>query len=129
MKTIRLYRNPDCEKCARAARLHHFFDWLDRFEDSTKVPPIGGPLSLGEIAVQDLNSGKTLRGVECFRLLCKHIPAYWPFLLFLYLPSFRRYVEREVRGCGGVACELPSSSTKGDAAQQSAPANAAKRRR
>lgn len=106
MKTIRLYRNPDCAKCARLARIHHRFDWLNRFEDSTDVPPTG-PLRIGEIAVQDLASGATLKGVECFKLLCKHIPAYWLNLLLLYLPPFRRYVEREVSGCVDGSCELP----------------------
>jgi len=119
MKTIRLYRNPDCAKCARLARMHHRLDWLNRFEDTTEVPTTG-PLSLGEIAVQDLRSGETLKGVECFRLLSKHIPAYWFNLLLLYLPPFRRYVEREVSGCGGASCELPLVAGQ-NAAQQGAP--------
>jgi hypothetical protein len=106
MKTIRLYRNPGCAKCARLARIHHGLDWLNRFEDTTEVPPTGA-LSLGEIAVQDLASGKTLKGLECFRLLCKHVPAYWPGLLLLHFQPFRRYVEREVGGCGEASCELP----------------------
>jgi hypothetical protein len=104
MKRIRLYRNADCAKCARLARIHHRLDWFNRFEDTTEVPPTG-PLKIGEIAVQDLRSGETLKGVECFKLLSKHIPAYWPNLLLLYLPPFHRYVEREVGGCDGDACE------------------------
>jgi hypothetical protein len=87
------------------ARTHHFFDWLDRFEDSTDVPATG-PLPLGEIAVQELASGQTLRGVDGFRLLCKQIPAYRLFLPLLHFPKFRRYVEREVGGCGESACEV-----------------------
>jgi|SRR5579863_707818 len=106
MKAVRLYRNPECSKCARLARIHHRFDWLNRLEDTTDIPSTG-VLNLGEIAVQDLASGKTLKGVECFRLLCKHIPAYWPCLLLLHLPPFRRYVEREVGGCAGASCDLP----------------------
>jgi len=78
--------------------MHHRFDLLGRFEDSTEISP-AGPLRMGEIAVQDLASGATLKGVECFRLLCRHIPAYWPMLLLLHLPAVRRRVEREVGGC------------------------------
>jgi|SRR5450631_1462115 len=114
MSAIRLYRNPDCAKCARMSRIHHFLDWLNRFEDTTNIPS-SGALGLGEIAVQDLASGQTLRGVECFRLLCKNIPAYWLFLPLLHLPAFRRYIEREVGGCGGASCEVPQSGTGRDA--------------
>lgn len=100
MKVIRLYRHPDCGKCARLATAHHRLDWLDRFEDSTAIPPTG-TLQIGEIAVQHLASGATYKGLECFKLLCQHIPLYWPALLLLHVPPFRRYVEREVAGCGG----------------------------
>ena len=106
MKAIRLYRNADCPQCARLARTHHRFDWLHRFEDSTDVSPLG-PLKIGEIAVQDLASGVTLKGAACFRLLCKNIPAYWPMLPLLHFPPFRRYVEREVGGCDSGSCNLP----------------------
>lgn len=106
MKTIRLYRNPDCARCGRIARFHHRLDWLDRFEDVTDAPSTG-PLSMGEIAVEDLRSGETHRGVDCIRLLCRQIPAYWPLLPLLHLPPVRRYVEREVGGCGGASCESP----------------------
>lgn len=104
MKTIRLYRNADCAKCARLARLHHRLDWLNRFEDTTEIPSTG-PLKIGEIAVQDLVSGQTLKGVDCFRLLCRQIPAYWPLLLLFPLPAFRRYIDREVGGCSRAACD------------------------
>jgi hypothetical protein len=88
--------------------MHHRFDWLDRFEDTTEVPATG-PVQLGEIAVKDLATGETLRGAECFRLLCRNIPAYWPVLLLLHLPAFRRAIEREIGGCEGDACELPGT--------------------
>ncbi len=73
MKAIRLYRHPECERCAGYARMHHRFDWLGHFEDTTETPPTG-QLLVGEIAVQDLRTGATLKGIDCFRLLCKHIP-------------------------------------------------------
>lgn len=106
MKSILLYRNPGCAKCARFARMHHRFDWLNRFEDTTE-DLVTGPLRMGEIAVKDLAAGETLKGAECFRLLCRNIPAYWPVLLLLHLPAFRRSIEREIGGCEGDACELP----------------------
>ena len=113
MKAIRLYRNPDCAKCARYARMHRRFDWLDRLEDSTEIPPTG-PLRLGEIAVQDLTTGRLLKGVECFKLLCRHIPAYRLNLLLLYLPPFRRFVEREVGGCADNSCEAPTPQQRSE---------------
>ena len=108
MAAILLYRNPDCARCARLSRIHRALDWLNRFEDTTSPPPAGA-LGLGEIAVQDLASGQTLQGVEFFRLLCRNIPAYWLFLPLLHLAPFRRYVERQVGGCGGTSCEGPPS--------------------
>lgn len=56
MKAVRLYRHPECERCAGYARMHHRFDWLGRFEDTTQTPPTG-QLLVGEIAVQDLRTG------------------------------------------------------------------------
>jgi len=97
MKEIRLYRNPDCEKCARYARMHRRLDWLNHFEDSTDAPPTG-PLKMGEILVQDLASGEILKGVKCFPLLCKHIPAYWLVLPLTYLPPVSHRLERELSG-------------------------------
>jgi hypothetical protein len=116
LKTIRLYRNPECVRCASLARMHHRFDWLNRFEDTTEIPSTG-PLNIGEIAVQNLASGETLKGVECFKLLCTQIPAYWLLLLLFPLPAFRRYIEREVGGCDGAACEFPNAPGAGVAQQ------------
>ena len=62
MRRVRLYRNPECAQCARMARADRFLEWLDRFDDTTDVPSTGA-LALGEIAVQDLRSGKTLKGI------------------------------------------------------------------
>lgn len=109
MKRIRLYRHPECQRCAGYARMHHRFDWLDRFEDSTEESPTG-PLSLGEIAVQDLSTGVTLKGIDCFRLLCRNLPAYWPVLPFTYLPFVRRRIESDIGGCSAGACNVPSSN-------------------
>jgi hypothetical protein len=105
MATIRLYRHANCAKCARYARPHRRLDWLGRFEDSTGVSPVG-PLRLGEVVVQDLRSGTTLRGVAGFTLLCRQIPAYWPLLPLLRIPALRRRVDRKLHGCAGNACAL-----------------------
>lgn len=105
MASIRLYRHPDCAKCARFARWHRRLDWLGRFEDATGVSPVG-PLRLGEVVVQDLRSGATLRGAAGFALLCRQIPAYWPVLPWLRIPPLRRRIEREWRGCGDADCAV-----------------------
>lgn len=103
MARIRLYRHPDCARCARFARLHRRLDWLNRFEDSTGVSPVG-PLRLGEVVVQDLRNGATLHGVAGFSLLCRQIPAYWPLLPVLRIPATRRRIEREFSGCADDRC-------------------------
>ena len=108
MKAIRLYRNPECKRCAGYARTHHRFDWLGRFEDSTETPPTG-QLLIGEIAVQDLRTGVTLRGINCFRLLCKHIPVYWLVLPFTYIPTVKKLIERDIGGCRDGTCEVPAN--------------------
>jgi hypothetical protein len=103
--TIRLYRHPDCARCARYAQWHRRFDWLGRFEDATGASPAGS-LRLGEVVVQDLRSGVTLRGAAGFTLLCRQIPAYWPLLPLLRIPALRRRVEREFSGCTDSGCTL-----------------------
>ena len=105
MATVRLYRHPDCPRCARYARWHRRLDWLHRFEDSTGTSPVG-PLRLGEVVVQDLRRGATLRGAAAFALLCRQIPAYWPLLPLLRIPALRSRVEREFSGCSGASCAL-----------------------
>ncbi|HEY3520529.1 MAG TPA: hypothetical protein VGK80_05745 [Rhodanobacteraceae bacterium] len=106
MAVIRLYRSPDCGKCARIAHMHHRMDWLHRFEDSTEVSPLG-PLRAGQIVVQDLRSGITRGGAEGFAMLCREIPFYWPILPLLRVPGFRRYIERETGGCEDGGCVMP----------------------
>ena len=93
MAMIRLYRHAGCAKCARYARLHRRLDWLGRFEDSTGVSPVG-PLRMGEVVVQDMRSGETLRAAAGFTLLCRQIPAYWPLLPLLRIPAVSRRIER-----------------------------------
>lgn len=112
METILLYRHPDCQRCAGYARMHHRFDWLGRFKDSTEIPPTG-QLRIGEIAVQDLRTRETLKGIACFRLLCKHIPLYWIVLPFTYVPSVRKWIENDIGGCKDGACDATLRATKG----------------
>jgi hypothetical protein len=106
MKTIRVYRHAQCATCARFARVAHFFDWLNRVDDSTETPR-SGPLRLGEVAVEDLSTGRILKGAEGMDLVWRNIPVYAPFRLLLRIPSFRRYLEKNV---GGSACDTSSVS-------------------
>lgn len=98
MKAITLYRHPACPKCAKIAKLHQLFDWRDRLEVSTATPKTG-PLVLGEIVVEDMQSGRVLHGADAFALLCRNIPLYRPFAALLGIPAFRRYIEKEMSGC------------------------------
>lgn len=107
MKAIRLFRNPNCAKCARIARLHEKFDWRDRLEVSTETPRTG-PLRMGEIVIEDLAAGTISHGAEAFNLLCRHIPLYAPFRLLVGIPVFRRYIDREMSGCADSACDPAS---------------------
>jgi len=105
MRRIRIYRNPGCPKCARYARLHERLDWFGRVEVSTAVPPTG-PLSMGEVVVQEIASGRILQGLEAARRIAREIPAYAPFRLLLRIPALARAADREMRGCSG-SCEIP----------------------
>ncbi len=95
MKTVRVYRHPDCARCARYAARHRRLDWLDRFEDSTE-PPAAGPVRKGRIAIQNLRSGAYFHDAAGFTYLFSQIPAYWPLLLLMWLPPLRRRMEREL---------------------------------
>jgi len=108
MTRIRIYRHPDCQRCARYARVHVSLDWLSRVEVST-APPRTGPLRLGEVVVERLSDGRILHGAEAFREICRQIPAYAPFLLLLRLPAVRAFAEREMTGCSGEACGVPAA--------------------
>lgn len=115
MSDILIYRHPDCAKCARIARTHHAFDLLGRVEDTTETPPTG-PLRMGQIVVEDRASGRIEQGAEAFRLITRAVPFYAPARLLLKLPRFRSYIETEMGGCNGVACDVPPPDTAGDPA-------------
>ncbi len=106
MKRIIVYRNPDCEKCRKFARLHDVFDWFHCVECSTATPR-SGPLAMGEIAVEKLDTGEIIKGVEAVRCISRQIPAYLPFLPLLRIPAIARMVDRDVRGCGDGSCAVP----------------------
>jgi hypothetical protein len=108
MKRIRVYRNKDCAKCEKWARMHKVFDWLNRVEASTEVPPCG-PLEMGEIVVEDLQTGEIFHGVEGIRKIFRQIPVYFILLPLLYIPAMARYVDKEVRGCSGESCRVPQT--------------------
>ena len=111
MKEIRLFRHPDCPKCAKIARLHKMFDWRNRLDISTATPKTGA-LRLGEIVIEELATGTMFRGADAFGLLCRHIPLYAPLSMLLRFGAFRRYVTREMSGCGGASREVePPGST------------------
>jgi hypothetical protein len=105
MKRILIYRHPNCERCARIARLHHAVDWFDRIADSTATPPTGA-LRMGEIVVEDLGSHRIFRGAEALALVYRQAIAYWPLLLLLWIPPLRAWLDREVRGGADGSCQL-----------------------
>jgi len=107
MKTVRVYRNPDCARCAGYARWHERLDWLDRVETSTQMPPGRAPLQLGEVIVGDLRDGSLHEGADGFALLARQVPAYWPLLPLLPIARVRRRIEREMRGACDETCGLP----------------------
>lgn len=105
MKQIKIYHHKDCGKCRTIARVHRFFDWLDRLEISTETAP-SGPLQPGEIEVEDLRSGETCKGVEAVRRIARQIPAYILFRPLLRVPFIARRVDRSVRGCVDGSCAI-----------------------
>jgi hypothetical protein len=106
MKRITLFHHKDCVRCRRIARIHRFFDWLNRIEVSTETPAIG-PLVLGQIAVLDHKTGETLQGIDAVRMVFRNIPAYVPFLPLLRVPAIAQKIDREVRGCADGSCAVP----------------------
>ncbi len=109
MKRITLYRHKNCARCAKFARIHHVLDWLNRVETSTETPSTG-PLRIGEIAVEDHRTGKTMKGVDAVRSICRQIPAYWLLLPLLGIPPIARKIAHEVRGCDDGSCGLAQAS-------------------
>src|SRR5437870_4620358 len=63
MKRIRVYRNPNCARCAKFAKVARFFDWLGRLDHFTEAPKTG-PLRIGEVVVEDLSKGQIFRGAD-----------------------------------------------------------------
>ncbi|HEV2213202.1 MAG TPA: hypothetical protein VGS99_07625 [Gammaproteobacteria bacterium] len=106
MGRIRIYRNPDCAKCARYARLHERLDWLQHIENSTATPT-SGPLAMGEVVVEDLATGELLHGAAALAAICRQIPAYAPVRLLLKIPAVRRAADKEMAGCNDGSCGLP----------------------
>jgi hypothetical protein len=105
MKRIRIYRNPDCAKCARYAHLHRVFDWLGRIKVTTIDPP-SGRLLPGEVVVERLATGEFLHGAEALEEISRQVPMYFPLRLLLKLESVRRYVDKELAGCADGSCSL-----------------------
>jgi hypothetical protein len=114
MKTIRVYRNPDCRKCAGYARVGLMLDWRDRLEASTATPKTG-PLRPGEIVVEELANGKFHCGAAALDLIARQIPLYAPVRLLLRFLSFRRYIDRELSGGGGASCEISAATRRAEA--------------
>ncbi|MBI2515474.1 MAG: hypothetical protein HYV95_01035 [Opitutae bacterium] len=104
MKRIRIYRHPDCAKCARYAKMHRALDWLNRIVTTTGTPP-SGPLRLGQIVVEEVRTGEIHRGAEAFALICRQVPLYWPFLPLLAVPALRRAIAREINAGEDESCQ------------------------
>ena len=109
MKAIRLFYNKDCDKCRRISSIHRKFDWFNRIDVSTDVPRTG-PLRLGEIAVEEIATGRVFKGVEAVRQICEQVPLYRPLKLLLALPFVAQRVDRELQGCEGGSCTAPAPS-------------------
>ena len=108
MKTVRVYRNPDCRKCATWARWHARLDWFDRVETSTDTPQGHAPLRIGEVVVEDLRDWTLHDGAEALALLAREVPAYRPLLALLSIRFIRRAADRGMRGTGDASCGLPT---------------------
>jgi hypothetical protein len=106
MKTIRIYRHLDCERCAKMAATHHKLDWLDRVDDTTEPPPGRWPVEKGEILVQNLRNGAVLEGIDAVRAIARQVPLYWAALPLLRIPWLARWADLDARGCSGNACAV-----------------------
>jgi hypothetical protein len=113
MKAIRVYRNPNCQRCAKFARLGHALDWRDRLETSTATPKTG-LLRPGEIVVEELATGSFQRGAAALDLIARQIPLYAPIRFLLLFSFFRRYIERELSGCDSASCGIPAPSRRAE---------------
>jgi hypothetical protein len=84
-------------------------DWRDRMETSTATPKTGA-LRPGEIVVEELANGNLHRGAAALDFFARQIPLYAPVRLLLRFSSFRSRIDRELSGCGGTSCELPTAT-------------------
>ena len=97
MKHIRVYHHRDCELCAKKAALLKFLDWMGRTESSTGEPK-SGPLRMGQVVVEDIQSGELAFGAKAFDCICRHVPLYAPLRLLLVVPFFHRAIENDMNG-------------------------------
>jgi hypothetical protein len=102
----RIYRHPECARCARYARTHLRLDWRHLLEESTATPP-SGALRMGEVVVQELATGAMFHGAEAMERIARAVPLYAPLRLLLKVPAVRRRVDAELGGCDGDGCSLP----------------------
>lgn len=100
MTRIRIYCNPDSADCLRRTRKYLLFDWLHRLVVSTSTPP-GGPLAVGEVVVQDLDTGKLARGAAALDCIFRHVPLYMPMRLLLRIPPIWRKADKTMVGRDG----------------------------
>ena len=105
MKTLRFYIHPECERCRRLSKIHHRFDWLDRFEHTTAVPKTG-ELKLGQVVAQDVATGEFFQGHKAIQALCRTIPLYRIFLPLFWLKPVRDKLDLQLTGCVDGQCEL-----------------------
>lgn len=99
MTRIRIYCSPGSPECLSRARKYLLFDWLHRVVVSTASPP-GGPLAAGETVVQDLDSGKLLRGADALDCIWRHVPLYLPMRLLLRIPAIWHKADQAMTGSG-----------------------------
>ena len=92
---IRIYRNPDCVRCARISAVLKRLNWLRRADFSVQ-PPSSGALRLGEVVVEDLATGYILEGYAAFHTISRAIPAYLPLRILCVFPAVRGYFARQM---------------------------------
>ncbi len=99
-----LFYNKDCNDCARQAATTSRFDWLNRINVSTAIPPTG-ELEKGEIILIS-DDGKAYTRGYATRRICLNVPAYFIFGLLLYLPPVLKAASKGKAGCNGDFCEI-----------------------